>query len=99
MKLSTLAAQAAVLMLCLSVAAGADDRSPPRAVRSVHPNYTAPKADLDAYDIVFTSPSKDEAESIPLGNGGTGINLWVEENGDLLFYLCTTTPFRKCTGC
>ena len=47
----------------------------------------APLAKLDAYDVVFTSPSKDEADSIPLGNGATGINLWVEENGDLLFYL------------
>jgi len=24
---------------------------------------------------------------MPLGNGEVGINLWVEENGDLLFYI------------
>jgi hypothetical protein len=44
-------------------------------------------AELDAYNTVFDSPSQDEADSIPLGNGTTGLNLWVEENGDLLFYL------------
>ena len=51
------------------------------------PTPGAPLAKLEAYDVVFTSSSKDEADSIPLGNGATGINLWVEENGDLLFYL------------
>jgi alpha-L-fucosidase 2 len=29
----------------------------------------------------------DSSDSIPLGNGDVGINLWAEENGDLLFYL------------
>jgi hypothetical protein len=48
---------------------------------------TGVEAELDAFNTVFNSPSKDEADSIPLGNGTTGINLWVEENGDLLFYL------------
>ena len=47
----------------------------------------AAPANLDACNIVFDSLSKDEADSIPLGNGNTGINLWVEANGDLLFYL------------
>lgn len=44
-------------------------------------------ADLDRYDTVFDSPSKDESGSIPLGNGEVGINLWVEEDGDLMFYV------------
>jgi hypothetical protein len=42
---------------------------------------------ISAYDPVFYTASKDEADSVPLGNGTTGINLWVEENGDLLFYV------------
>ncbi len=47
-----------------------------------------PAADpMAPYDILFSSPSKDEADSIPLGNGTTGIGLWAEEDGDLLFYL------------
>jgi hypothetical protein len=38
-------------------------------------------------NVVWTTPSKDAAGSMPLGNGEVGINLWVEENGDLLFYI------------
>ena len=42
---------------------------------------------LDRYNVVWESPGKSSADSMPLGNGELGINLWVEENGDLLFYL------------
>jgi len=66
---------------------------PPSAPVSASAQVTAPMVDpaaapanLDACNIVFDSLSKDEADSIPLGNGNTGINLWVEANGDLLFY-------------
>src|ERR1700722_2217236 len=45
------------------------------------PHWTAP------CDVVWTTPSKNAAGSMPLGNGEVGINLWVEENGDLLFYI------------
>ncbi len=38
-------------------------------------------------DVIWTTPGKDSSDSMPLGNGTLGINLWVEENGDILFYL------------
>lgn len=38
-------------------------------------------------DVIWTTPGKNSSDSMPLGNGALGINLWVEENGDLLFYL------------
>src|SRR5208337_1084065 len=41
----------------------------------------------EAYNVVWTTPSKDAAGSMPLGNGEVGINLWVERDGDLLFYI------------
>jgi hypothetical protein len=41
----------------------------------------------ERYNVVWTTPSKDAAGSMPLGNGEAGLNLWVEENGDLLFYI------------
>ncbi len=41
----------------------------------------------DHYNVVWTTPSKDAAGSMPLGNGEVGINLWVEESGDLHFYI------------
>ncbi|MDZ4816980.1 MAG: DUF5703 domain-containing protein [Verrucomicrobiota bacterium] len=32
---------------------------------------------------------------MPLGNGDIGMNLWVEENGDLLFYISKTDSFSE----
>lgn len=43
-----------------------------------------------AYNVIWTSPSKDANGSMPLGNGDIALNAWVEENGDLLFYIGKT---------
>jgi len=51
---------------------------------------------LDKYNIVWTSPSHNAAGSMPLGNGEVGLNLWVEENGDLLFYISRTDSWSEC---
>lgn len=40
---------------------------------------------LDKYNIVWESQSRNSSESMPLGGGDIGCNVWVE-NGDLLFY-------------
>ena len=42
---------------------------------------------IDSCNVIWSSPGKSAADSMPLGNGELGINVWVEENGDLLFYL------------
>ncbi|MGV3613761.1 MAG: DUF5703 domain-containing protein [Fimbriimonas sp.] len=43
---------------------------------------------LDAYDIVWATPSKDAAGSMPIGNGEVALNAWVEaETGDILFLI------------
>ncbi|MEA3368386.1 MAG: DUF5703 domain-containing protein, partial [Planctomycetota bacterium] len=42
---------------------------------------------MDPYNVVWQTPSKDPSGSMPLGNGSTGLNAWVEESGDLLFYI------------
>lgn len=44
----------------------------------------------DRYNVVWDSPSKDQHGSMPLGNGSTGINAWIEPNGDLVFYISRT---------
>ena len=41
---------------------------------------------LDSYNVAWTSPSKNSAESMPCGGGDTGMNVWVE-NGELLCYI------------
>lgn len=42
---------------------------------------------LDYYNVVWESPSKDALGSMPIGNGDITANLWVEEDGDLIFYI------------
>jgi hypothetical protein len=49
----------------------------------------------DPCDVIWTTPSKDAAGSMPLGNGEVGINLWVEENGDLNFYISRSDSFSE----
>jgi len=39
------------------------------------------------YNVVWDSPSQDALGSMPVGNGDIGLNVWVEESGDLLFYI------------
>ncbi len=45
--------------------------------------------------LVWTYPSHDSSGSMPLGNGDIGLNVWVEENGDLLFYLSKTDAWDE----
>ncbi|MEX1117895.1 MAG: DUF5703 domain-containing protein [Terrimicrobiaceae bacterium] len=46
-----------------------------------------------SHDVIWDTPGKNSADSMPLGNGELGINLWVEENGDLNFYLSRNDSF------
>ncbi len=52
-------------------------------------------ADLETCNVLWTTPGKDAADSMPLGNGEVGINLWVEENGDLQFYISRTDSLSE----
>ncbi|MBK8945949.1 MAG: hypothetical protein IPM32_11860 [Ignavibacteriae bacterium] len=45
---------------------------------------------LASYNVSWDSPSKDFNGSMPIGNGDIGLNVWTEENGDLLFYIGKT---------
>jgi hypothetical protein len=49
----------------------------------------------DSGAVVWTSPSKDSRGSMPIGNGEIGANVWVEESGDLLFYLSRTDSWSE----
>jgi hypothetical protein len=50
---------------------------------------------LDQYNVIWRSPSKDHNGSMPIGNGETGLNLWVEENGDLVFLVSRTDSWDE----
>lgn len=49
-----------------------------------------PTEALAAGSVVWDSPSADSRGSMPLGNGDLGLNVWVETNGDLVFYVSKT---------
>ena len=42
---------------------------------------------LSSFDVIWTTPSRDSLGSMPIGDGSTGLNVWVEESGDLLFLM------------
>ncbi len=48
---------------------------------------------LEDCNVVWDSPSRDSFGSMPLGNGDVGLNVWVEENGDLVFYISKIGAF------
>ncbi len=45
---------------------------------------------LDSCNVKFTSRARDSRGSMPLGNGDIGLNVWTEENGDVVFYISKT---------
>jgi hypothetical protein len=52
-------------------------------------------ADLEAFNVVWDTPSRNAAGSMPIGNGEVGLNVWVEEDGDLLFYIARTDAWSE----
>ncbi len=53
--------------------------------------------ELDRYNVVWTTQSKNSSESMPCGGHDIGLNVWVE-NGDLLFYLSRSGSFDENNG-
>ncbi len=50
---------------------------------------------LSQYNVIWETPSKDSSGSMPIGNGDIGLNVWVEEGGDLLFYISKTDAWSE----
>lgn len=48
----------------------------------------------DSYHPIWNSPSRDASESMPLGGGDIGCNLWVE-SGDLMLYMQRSGCFSE----
>jgi len=47
------------------------------------------------YRVTWTAPGKDYNDSMPIGNGDLGLNLWTEENGDVVFLLDKTDAWTE----
>jgi hypothetical protein len=48
----------------------------------------------NAYNIIWTTQSKNSSESMPCGGGDIGMNVWVEK-GDLLIYIARSGSFNE----
>ncbi|MGA2408291.1 MAG: DUF5703 domain-containing protein [Bacteroidales bacterium] len=53
-----------------------------------------PFSGVDKYNVEWTSQSKNSSESMPIGGGDIGCNVWVE-NGDVLFYMSRSGTFDE----
>lgn len=51
--------------------------------------------DLEEQRVIWTSPSTNASGSMPIGNGELGLNVWVDQSGDLLFYLARTDAWSE----
>jgi hypothetical protein len=49
----------------------------------------------DKINVIWETPSSDSSGSMPLGNGDIGLNVWVEKDGDLLFYIGKTDSWDE----
>ena len=45
-------------------------------------------------DFIWTTQSANSSESMPLGGGDVGLNVWVEGD-ELLFYICRSGSYDE----
>ena len=50
---------------------------------------------LAACNVAWIELGKDSQDSMPIGNGDIGLNVWTEQNGDLLFYIGKTDAWNE----
>jgi len=61
-----------------------------------HPlDAAAPPGSLDACNVTWDSLGASSADSMPVGNGDIGLNVWTEANGDLVFYIGKTDAWGE----
>ena len=92
--IATLGRTVALALLAFAPPAIPSASAQPVMLEAVRP--MDPLADLDRYNVVWDSPSETPAGSMPIGNGEVGLNVWVEANGDLVFYISRTDAWSEC---
>jgi alpha-L-fucosidase 2 len=51
--------------------------------------------DASRYNVVWTGLGSDFNDSMPIGNGDIGLNVWTEQNGDLVFLVGKTDAYTE----
>src|SRR5258708_32250489 len=46
-------------------------------------------------DVVWNSPGTNENDSMPLGNGDVALNVWTEQNGDIVLLLAKSDAWSE----
>lgn len=49
----------------------------------------------DPHDVTWTQQGRDYRDSMPIGNGDIGANVWTEQNGDVVLLLGTTDAYTE----
>ncbi|WP_297088050.1 DUF5703 domain-containing protein [uncultured Draconibacterium sp.] len=57
----------------------------------------AQSPELENYNLVWHSQSKNSSESMPCGGGDIGLNVWAENN-EILFYIARSGTFNENNG-
>lgn len=65
-----------------------------KTVTAKSPNDSLWKS-LSSYDVKFDSLGHSSCNSMPLGNGDIGLNVWTEQNGDVLFYISKSDAWEE----
>src|ERR1700740_2833487 len=50
---------------------------------------------LSKYDVTWNEPGTSSYQSMPIGNGDIGLNVWTEANGDVAFYISKTDAWGE----
>ncbi|MEI6322910.1 MAG: DUF5703 domain-containing protein [bacterium] len=50
---------------------------------------------LKPNDVIWDAPGNSSADSMPIGNGDIGLNVWTEPNGDVVFYIGKTDAWTE----
>jgi alpha-L-fucosidase 2 len=50
------------------------------------------------YNVVWDTLGTDSRDSMPVGNGDIGLNVWTEKNGDIVFYISKTDAWTDNVG-
>ena len=52
-------------------------------------------AAVSSNDVVWDEPGRSSVDSMPIGNGDIGLNIWTEQNGDVVFYIGKTDAWTE----
>lgn len=63
-----------------------------------HQKIVINQRDIMSYNpdsLIWDTASSNSSGSMPIGNGDIGLNVWVEESGDLVFYISKTDTWDE----